>query len=203
MISRWVRTWYSGLLEPFLRSLAQLGIHPNHLTLASLFMVILAGSLFALGKTILGAWILLFGGLLDGIDGALAQVTGSKSAFGGFLDSICDHCGDFAVYLGLLLLYLHTNAVLEIILIFIAAFASVFGSHVRSRASMVGIDTKTIGIFTRAERILVLMVGILIGRISIALWVLAIFNSFSALQRIIFTVRASRQNEMVRAGSLH
>ncbi len=194
MISRWIRTWYGALLQPVLSCLARAGITANHLTVASLFVAIMAGILFAFGKTILGAWILLFGGFLDGIDGALAQITGVKSPFGGFLDSICDHCGDFVVYLGLLFLYLQSNAVLEIILIFVAMFASVFGSHVRSRAGMMGIDTKTVGLFTRAERIFVLMIGILIGKLTIAFWILAILNSFSALQRVIYAIRVFRHN---------
>jgi phosphatidylglycerophosphate synthase len=191
MISRWIRTWYSTLLGPFLNFIARFGITANMLTVVSLLVVILAGILFAFNETFLGAWVLLFGGFLDGIDGELARVTGIKSPFGAFLDSICDHCGDFAIYLGLLLLYIQSSATAEIILIFVALFASVFGSHVRSRAGIVGIDTKTIGIFTRCERIFLLVIGILVGKVIIALWGLALFNSFSALQRVIFTMRVA------------
>ena len=195
MISRWIRTWYSALLGPFLHFIARLGITANILTVASLLVVILAGVFFAFNEIILGAWILLFGGFLDGIDGELARVTGIKSPFGAFLDSICDHCGDFAIYLGLLFLYLQGYATAEIILIFVALFASVFGSHVRSRAGMLGIDTKTIGIFTRCERIFLLVIGILVGKVIIALWGLALFNSFSALQRVIFTMRVAHNDK--------
>jgi hypothetical protein len=60
---------------------------------------------------------------------------------------------------------------------------------------MVGIDTKTIGVFTRCERIFILFFGILIGKVTIALWILAILNSFSALQRVIYTIDASRNQE--------
>jgi CDP-diacylglycerol--glycerol-3-phosphate 3-phosphatidyltransferase len=195
MISRWIRTWYSALLRPFLHFIARLGVTANMLTAVSLFVVTIAGILFAFHETILGAWILLFGGFLDGIDGELARITGIKSPFGGFLDSICDHCGDFAIYFGLFLLYLQDNTPVEIILIFVALFASVFGSHVRSRAGTLGIDTKTIGVFTRCERIFLLVIGILISQVTIALWGLAIFNSFSALQRIIYTIRVSHNNK--------
>ncbi len=201
MLSRWIRTWYGAVLRPFLSFIARLGLTANMLTVTSLFVVIVAGILFAYGKAILGAWILLFAGFLDGIDGELARITDVKSPFGGFLDSICDHCGDFAIYLGLLLPSLKRGAFLEVILIFIALFASVFGSHVRSRAGMVGIDTKTIGIFTRCERIFILVIGILIGKENLALWALAIFNSFSALQRIIYTIRVSRKNNAMPAYS--
>ena len=197
MLSRWIRTWYSALLRPFLHFMAWLGVTANMLTVVSLFVVTIAGILFAFHETIWGAWILLFGGFLDGIDGELARITGNKSPFGGFLDSICDHCGDFAIYIGLLFLYLQNSATAEIILIFVALFASVFGSHVRSRAGMLGIDTKTIGVFTRCERIFLLVIGLLIGKVMIALWGLAIFNSFSALQRVIFTIRVSHNNKVM------
>ncbi len=195
MIAKWVRTWDSALLEPFLRFLARLGITANMLTIASLLIVVMAGILLAFDKMIWGAWILMLGAFLDGIDGELARVSIAKSSFGGFLDSICDHCGDFAIYLGLLFAYIRNDATLEIILIFVAMFASVFGSHVRSRAGMVKINTKTIGLFTRFERIFLLFICILIGKVTIALWGLAIFNSFSALQRVIYTIKAYRQQE--------
>jgi len=196
MISNWVRTWYSKLVDPFLKVLVQVSITANMLTIASMLIIMLAGILLASGKSILGACVLMFGAFLDGIDGELARVSNVKSSFGAFLDSICDHCGDFALYLGLLIPYIQKNAFEEIILIFVAMFGSVFGSHVRSRAGMIAVDIKTIGFFTRFERILLLFICLLIGRVEIALWGLAIFNSFSALQRVMYTIRAYRNQEI-------
>lgn len=197
MISHWVRTWYLAVLAPFLKLLTQWGITANVLTVASLVIITIAGVLLAWGKPILGACVLMFGAFLDGIDGALAQVGGTKSSLGGFLDSICDHCGDFAIYLGLLVFYLQVHATMEIFLLFVAMFASVFGSQVRSRAGMLTIDTKTVGIFTRFERIFLLFICLLIDKVWIALWGLAIFNSLSALQRVIYTLRAYRRQEVL------
>ncbi len=191
MLSRWVRTWYGIVLRPLFSLLLTLGITANTLTIASLIIVASAGISFAYGQRILAAWLLLLGALLDGIDGELARVGGFESPFGAFLDSICDHCADFAIYLGMLWPYLKSDAYLEVILIFVAMFSSVFGSHVRSRAGMMGIDTKSIGLFTRFERIFILIIGMFIGKLTIALWGLAVFNSLSANQRIIHTVRAS------------
>jgi phosphatidylglycerophosphate synthase len=195
MISQWVRTWYRGILNPFLKFLKRLGITANMLTVTSFIIIMAAGGLLAIDKAILGACVLMFGAFLDGIDGALANVDSTKSSFGAFLDSICDHCGDFAIYLGLLLSYIQNHASLEIILLFVAMFASVFGSQIRSRAGMLGIDTQTVGLFTRFERIFLLFICILIGKVIIALWGLAIFNSFSALQRVIYAIRAYHKQE--------
>lgn len=200
MISRWIRTWYSIVFDPVVRFLSRMGLTANMLTVVSLLIFVIAGACFAFGKIVTGAWLLILGGLFDSLDGPLARLFGDKSSFGGFLDSICDHCGDFAIYVGLLMLYIQSNSYAEIILIFIAMFGSVFGSHVRSRAGMVAIDTKTIGLFTRFERLFLLFICILLGKVVVALWGLAIFNSFSALQRVIYTINAHyKQEKLVRS----
>ncbi len=192
MLSRWIRTWYGGILSPVLRGLHALGVAPDMLTVGGLVAHIIAGILFALGQLAWGLGTLLVGQALDTLDGELARVSAMPSPFGGFLDSVCDHLGDFAVYLGLLVHFLSLNRHTEVVLIVVALFGSVFGSHVRSRAGMLGIDAKAIGVFTRFERTLVLAIGILINEFTIALWVLALLNNFSALQRIIYAARAAR-----------
>ncbi len=192
MISHWIRTWNSRYLAPVVSYLAIAGIRPDTLTLAGLASEVVAGVLLALNHPGWAlAWLLL-GQVFDSLDGEMARHCGTAGPLGGFLDSICDHYGDLAVYLGLLWHSLHVPAQTDIILIVVALFGSVFGSHVRSRAGMAGIDTRRVGAFTRFERTVVLAAGILLGRLSLALWVLAILNNFSALQRIFYALRAVR-----------
>lgn len=192
MLAKWVRTWDSGFLRPLLLFLARLGITPNALTIASLITIIVSALLLAQGHIILGGGVLLFGGLLDGIDGELARLLNCETQYGAFLDSISDHYGDFAVQFGLLWLYLGSNAPTEIMLIFLSLFGSIMGSQVRSRAGMIGIDTKTVGVFTRFERILILVAGLFANKVVLSLWVLAVINNFSAIQRIVFVFQAVR-----------
>jgi phosphatidylglycerophosphate synthase len=184
-----------------LEFLANLGITPNMLTVSGLIFMSLAGLLFALDQIMVGLGALILGACFDSIDGSLAHVTGLESPQGAFLDSICDHCGDFAIYLGLLEHYLKTNAHIEVIFLFFAMFGSVFGSLIRARASMAGIDIKDIGVFTRFERLLVLFVGILMYRIDVAIGVLAIFNTLSAFHRVFFTL--SRNWAKEGKGAIH
>ena len=99
MVSRWVRRWDSRLFQPILAGLARLRITPNELTLGSLALAIAAGVLFGLRQTGWAVATLVLGGLLDVLDGELARYTSSQSAFGSFLDSVCDHLGDLAVQL--------------------------------------------------------------------------------------------------------
>ena len=193
MISRWVRTWDSAALAPLLRWLIRLGVTPNALTVASCLLVLLAAVLLARGDWVAGGVVLLAGGILDGLDGELARALKSASPLGAFLDSITDHLGDMAVHLGLLWWYLARGAVLEPILLFVGLFASMLGSQIRSRAGMVGIDTKTIGWATRFERLAILLAGLFTGWLTLALAALALVNTLSAAQRLQQAVRGSRE----------
>jgi hypothetical protein len=47
-----------------------------------------------------------------------------------------------------------------------------------------GLETKDVGVFTRAERILVLVLGLLTGYLMPAIAILAVANNLSALQRL-------------------
>jgi phosphatidylglycerophosphate synthase len=192
MLSRWVRTWYGRLLQPFLLLLASFGITPTILTIGSLLLICMSGFALSQNYPVIGGIFLLLGGLLDGIDGELARMTNHATQFGAFLDSLCDHCGDCALSLGLLWLYLNNGASTEVVLIFVALFGSMLGSQVRSRAGMVGIETRDVGLVTRFERILLLLIGIFTLHVTIALWILAVLNTIVVLQRIIYVVRMSR-----------
>ena len=191
MLSRWVRTWYGRSLKPFLLLLASFGITPTMLTISSLLLILVSSFVLSQNHLIMGAIFLLLGGLLDGIDGELARVTNHATKFGAFLDSLCDHSGDFALSLGLLWLYLNKRASTEVVLIFVALFGSMFGSLVRSRAGMVGIETRDVGLVTRFERILLLLIGLFTHWITATLWILAVLNNLAAFQRVISVLRVS------------
>jgi CDP-diacylglycerol--glycerol-3-phosphate 3-phosphatidyltransferase len=189
MVSRWVRSWDSRLLRPLLSVLAGIGVTPNMLTLGSLLCMVTAGVVVAQGHLLAADVLLLVGGIADGVDGELARQTGSMTSFGGFLDSICDHCGDYAFSLGLIWFYLSRQAETEVILVVVALFGSMLGSQVRSRAGMIGLETRDVGMVTRFERMALWIIGIATAHISTALWVLAVLNNLAALQRVAHVVK--------------
>ena len=78
-----------------------------------------------------------------------------------------------AITLGLLWWYLGQGARLEPILLFLALFGSLLGSQIRSRAGMVGIDTRAVGWVTRFERLALLVVGLFTNQLTLALLCLA------------------------------
>ena len=66
------------------------GLRPNHVTIISLLLVIIAGVLFAYGFYgwgLLAGWLMTF---LDTVDGKLARVTVTSSRFGHYFDHIID-----------------------------------------------------------------------------------------------------------------
>ena len=66
------------------------GVRPNHVTVASLVLVILAGILFACGQYgwgLMAGWLMTF---LDTVDGKLARVTVTSSRFGHYFDHLID-----------------------------------------------------------------------------------------------------------------
>ena len=66
------------------------GLRPNHVTIIGLFLVILAGLLFAQGRFgwgLLAGWLMTF---LDTVDGKLARVTVTSSKFGHYFDHLID-----------------------------------------------------------------------------------------------------------------
>ena len=184
MLSRLLRIWSPDLLRPIIRLLMRARITPNQLTLAGLVLAIIAGVLAAIGSLSLAALILLLSGFLDALDGELARQSDSQTPFGAFLDSISDHYGDFAVYLGIAWQMQRSGEHATVLLTLVAMFGSLVGSQIRSRAGMMGLDTKDVGIFTRAERIIVFVLGLLTGFLMPAIALLAFANNLSALQRL-------------------
>lgn len=192
MISHWARTWITRIYKPILQFLHQAGVTANMLTVAGLIAAGVTGLLVGYRQFLWAALALVISGLFDSFDGELARLSQQSTPVGAFIDSICDHYGDFAVYLGLLAFFLNQDAEPGIFLVFFAMFGSLIGSQVRSRAGMLGIDTRTVGFFTRMERTLVLLMGLITGQVLIAVAILALANNLSALQRVAYALRVAQ-----------
>lgn len=169
------------LLESIARPIARTGLSPNALTLCGFLATAGVAYVLALGHERVAGLLLIPVALLDALDGALARLTGKATAFGAFFDSTLDRFAEIALYLGLL--YLYRGAVLEMVLIYLAITGSLMVSYARARAEGLGIECK-VGLFTRLERLAVLVVGLILEQTLLALIVLAIFSNLTALQRI-------------------
>jgi CDP-diacylglycerol--glycerol-3-phosphate 3-phosphatidyltransferase len=179
------------ITDPMVRILSKSGITPNALTLINLVLNIVAAYVIATGHFLLGGVLVLVAGLFDLFDGALARFTRQTTRFGAILDSVADRISEAAILCGLLIWYIpQEEASLEIVLIFIVLIGSFLVSYIRARAEGLGWQCQ-VGLFTRAERVIVLAIGLLINQIFIhsifiALCVLVIFVFITVVQRLIY-----------------
>lgn len=170
------------LVEPVALALARLGLTPNALTALGLLAGGGAAALVALGRFWEGGLLLLVGGALDLLDGALARATGRASPGGALLDSTADRLSEAALFLGLLIFYQGRSQEL-VILVYLAAVGSFLVSYVRARAEGLGLELRE-GLFTRAERVTLLALGLIIGQMRVILWIVAVLSLLTALQRL-------------------
>ncbi len=192
MFSSFGRRLLAGPLSKIVPFLESTGITPNGLSVIGFVFSAAIGLLFAFGYLRIGGFLLIFAALFDTLDGALARATGQVSEFGAFLDSSLDRYSEGVTLAGLAFFYAELgNSTVELMLLFATLLGSLMVSYTRARAEAVGIECK-VGIMQRPERIIVLVIGLLTGWVTIALWILAILTNFTALQRI-FDVRKQTQ----------
>jgi CDP-diacylglycerol--glycerol-3-phosphate 3-phosphatidyltransferase len=174
------------ITDPVVRILSKSGITPNALTFINLALNIVAAYVIATGHFLLGGVLVLVAGLFDLLDGALARFTKQTTRFGAILDSVADRISEAAILCGILIWYIpQEDTSLEIVLIFVVLIGSFLVSYIRARAEGLGWQCQ-VGLFTRAERVIVLAIGLLVNQIFIALCVLAVFVFITVVQRLVY-----------------
>ncbi|MCD6518597.1 MAG: CDP-alcohol phosphatidyltransferase family protein [Anaerolineae bacterium] len=191
MFTDWLRKTFRGVLEPIARFLAKTGIGPNTLTILGCLFNIGVGVIIATGHLRLGGVCLICASAFDAFDGTLARQLGKASKFGAFLDSVLDRFSESALLLGIAWWYMTQPGTTEEILAYFAIVGSILVSYTRARAEGLGVECK-IGLFTRVERCLVLIVALIFNLVPQALWVLAIGSFFTAFQRIFYVYRHTK-----------
>jgi CDP-diacylglycerol--glycerol-3-phosphate 3-phosphatidyltransferase len=173
------------------RALAKVGFTPNLLTVIGVLLNLGVAAVIAFDHPQLGGFLLLIASAFDMLDGAVARATGLTSDFGGFLDSTLDRYSEVLVYGGILIYLLDTkDADAGAILVFVAAVGALLISYARARAEAAGYKA-SVGLVARPERVILLALGLVIGKPIWALWILAIATHLTALTRIVHVWRAS------------
>jgi CDP-diacylglycerol---glycerol-3-phosphate 3-phosphatidyltransferase len=186
-----------SLTRPMVPLLVRLGLKPNALTLMGLGLSLVVAAVVALDWFLLGGILLLLAGLFDLLDGAVARATKQVTLFGGLMDSVVDRLSEAALFFGLLVSYAPwENTRLEVWLLFLAMVGSLMVSYVRARSEGLGLECK-VGILTRAERIVILSLGLLLNQMVIALALLALLTFATVVQRLLFVRRQSGNRQSV------
>ena len=184
------------LAEPVGRVVAKTRVPPNLVTIFGFLINIGVAWMISRGPslfTIAGALIVV-AGIFDLLDGAVARGTNRVTKFGALLDSTLDRLSEAALLFGLLVYLLGTgqSPVLGVVLVNAALVGSLLVSYVRARAEGLGLSCQ-VGLFTRAERVIILALGLISGQVIIALWVLAVLSLLTVAQRLLFIWQQTRR----------
>ena len=178
------------LTRPVVHLLVKTSITPNTITWFGFLLSVVAAVLIATENLIIAGFLVLVAGLFDLLDGALARRTKQTTNFGAILDSTIDRLAEAIILLGVLILYARAQSFAGIMLAGIAIPSSLVVSYIRARAEVLGLKCEA-GLFTRAERVIALALGLLLSWIDyalfIALGVIILFSLFTAGQRLLHT----------------
>ncbi len=187
------------LAQPVAQALAHTPITPNVVTCLGFLVTVCAAVLIVTNDLIMAGVVVLVAGFLDILDGALARLTNQTTDFGAVLDSALDRLAEAALLLGLLVFYARQQLVTESLLAGITLVGSLMVSYLRARVEALGIDCK-VGLFTRAERVIILALGLLLSRLPyaliIALVIIAFFSFFTAGQRLLYAYQHTRTHKL-------
>ncbi|HEX9888865.1 MAG TPA: CDP-alcohol phosphatidyltransferase family protein [Nitriliruptorales bacterium] len=197
-----IKANFSDLVEvvvgPIGRGLARIGFTPNLLTSMGIILTGLAAWLVVVERPMLAGVVLIFGGLSDTFDGAVARARGTSSPFGGFYDSVSDRVSD-----GIILAALAWSVRDEPLLFGLVCTALVTAlttSYVRAKAESVGADC-SVGLLERAERAMLVIAALILSfLLEPILWVLAVGGSFTVGQRVLHVRRQLLDRPEVFAG---
>ncbi len=192
----------SPLLERPMAALARTGVSANAVTTLGFLVTVSAGVAFFFGKIQTGGLLVLLGGVLDVVDGAVARAAGQASKFGSFYDSTLDRASEVVVFLGVFSLYSGMQPDLgEPWMVYVVALAmagSLLVSYTRAKAEALGVDCK-VGLMQRAERIILLGgAALFFGSwksglvLTVVVWAMAVLTNLTALYRIYWVHRHLR-----------
>jgi len=182
----------SRLTDPVIEGLSRSGITPDALTITGLAINIGAAYVIATGHFLPGGLLILVAGVCDLLDGALARFVKQTTKFGALFDSTADRISEAALFFGLIVWYMLEGSAMGVMLASAALIGSFLVSYIRARAEGLGLECK-VGLFTRAERVIVLTIGLVVNQVTIALWVLVVFAYVTVIQRLVYLRQQTRK----------
>ena len=183
--------------NPIVTVLEKTHVSPNTVTCLGLLITIAAAVLVALEHPFAAGFVVLFAGLFDMLDGALARRTNRITRFGGVLDSTLDRVSEAVVLIGIAVLYTNQHSTWGVALAGTALIGSQLVSYIRAKSEALNIKCE-IGVFTRPERVVILSIGLLLSRsnnvLLIALAIIAVLSFVTAGQRLFFVWKKTKSD---------
>jgi CDP-diacylglycerol--glycerol-3-phosphate 3-phosphatidyltransferase len=191
MLDAKAREALKGFYEWTGRTLARAGFTADSLTVLGIVLTAVAAWRITGGAFRSAGIILTAGGVLDFCDGAVAKARGTASELGAFWDSVSDRLSDALVFGALIWFYFgHANRAGLGAALLALIFAQLT-SYIRAKAEGLGFDCK-VGILERAERLILICTGMILGFIEPMLWAVSALGFITVVQRIVHVARQAR-----------
>lgn len=183
------------LTQPAVWLLARTPITPNAISWAGFLVTVGAAMLIISGHLFAAGFVVIIAGFFDIMDGALARSTNRATRFGAVLDATLDRLAEAVLLLSILIFYVlsaNERPAIVVSLVSIALIGSFLVSYIRARAEAAGLECQ-VGLFTRAERVVMLALGLLLSQtdyaLITALAIIAVFSFITVGQRLAYVWR--------------
>lgn len=184
-----LRALMASVLTPPARLLLRWGVSADVITwVGTAAFVVVAMIMIPLGWLVPAAVVLGLIAMTDMLDGQVARLSGRKSSWGAFLDSTLDRVADGAVFVAVAGWFALTGQPGWVIVTGWALVAGQVTSYVKARAESHGWNV-TGGIAARADRIVLLLAGVLLQglgvpyALAVAVALLAVLSTVTVAQR--------------------
>ena len=174
----------SVLVNPLAVILIRLHVGPNFITLLGLILSFGVAYLFMMGYFVIAGVGLLFAGMFDVLDGAVARISKDETKIGSVLDSLSDRIAESCVFFGLMVFYLDKGELPVVSLVFLAALLGFLVSYTRAKAELLDISD-TVGLVTRPERVILLAIGGLSDFMPLFLLLIVVGSLITFVQRFV------------------
>lgn len=158
LVNPWFMEYAYWFLDGPARLFTRLGLSPDALSFLGLGLIIAGSAAAGFGRFGLGGWLMLFGAMLDAIDGIVARKRGCASDRGEFLDAVVDRYAEIASYIGLC--YYYNDRPWAMGAVLFALLGSLMLSYCRAKAEALSVTDAPNGLMRRHERALYLGLAI-------------------------------------------
>ena len=179
------------LSRPLAALLSRTPLTPNHVSFVSFVIALASLWLFFAGYNIWAGIAAQISSIVDGADGDLARLKDMSSPFGGFFDAVLDRYADVAILAGFTYWTLEFEArtadslVLVFGLLAIAGSFMISYSRARAEATLGGGFPGLAGsLASRDARLLLVMLGAIVGQGAATLLILAVATNLVVVWRL-------------------
>jgi CDP-diacylglycerol--glycerol-3-phosphate 3-phosphatidyltransferase len=194
MLNQRIRAGWDRAMRPVGRGLAHSGLNPDAVTIIGVLIQVAAAALILDGRLLAAAFVTAAAALADVLDGAIAKARGTTGRWGALLDSTTDRLSDALLLIPIAWLYGVDPDIPERAEPWVAAVAlatlvfSFLVPYTKARAESLGYECN-VGIAERAERVIIVIAGLLFDVVPVAMVVLGALSAVTFVQRIAHVYR--------------